>query len=440
MLYKEKIKDNHILKNISWDIKKIKEADIKFIDGDRGKNYPSGNEIKSTGHCVFLDAKNITKFGFNIDKLNFIDLEKDSILKKGKLELNDIIITTRGTLNNIAWYSNEIKRKIPCARINSGMVIVRLGEKNDPNFINFFFKSKLWKEQCNNSGGVIPQLTIAKMNENYIIDVKIKEQKRIADVLSKQESIINKTKALIEQLDKRNTFMLDELLSGRLRIKEENGKMEFYKNPDDNWQTVLMNGNEIKIAKDFKKTSIENNCIWYSSGVALKSKEMLSEGKYPVIKMTDIKNGYIEKDFKVFTNKYVEKALLKRNDIVIGLSGSVGKIGIVKTDNDLILNQRCLAIRVKEYRTLILKILENSFKIWISSKIKAGVIPNISHKEVLDFNFSLPISNNELIYLDNFITSIFSEKERYEELLIEEQKKFDFLLEELMSGRLRIEE
>lgn len=400
--------------------------------------------------CRGASPRPINKFLTNSDGIPWIKIGDATKVSKYIKDTNEYITKEAAKKSRYVYDGDLIvsNSATPClprfvkktSCIHDGWLLLRDFKGVDKEFLFYIFTIIKEKLKNQGNGSIFINLSTDILKNFYIKYPSIEEQKRIADVLSKQESIINKTKNLIEQLEKRNTFMLDELLSGRLRIKEENGKMEFYKNPDDNWQTVLMNGNEIKIAKDFKKTSIENNCIWYSSGVALKSKEMLSEGKYPVIKMTDIKNGYIEKDFKVFTNKYVEKALLKRNDIVIGLSGSVGKIGIVKTDNDLILNQRCLAIRVKEYRTLILKILENSFKIWISSKIKAGVIPNISHKEVLDFNFSLPISNNELIYLDNFITSIFSEKERYEELLIEEQKKFDFLLEELMSGRLRIEE
>lgn len=442
MLYKEKIKDNHILKNISWDIKKIKEADIKFIDGDRGKNYPSGNEIKSTGHCVFLDAKNITKFGFNIDKLNFIDLEKDSILKKGKLELNDIIITTRGTLNNIAWYSNEIKRKIPCARINSGMVIVRLGEKNDPNFINFFFKSKLWKEQCNNSGGVIPQLTIAKMNENYIIDVKIKEQKRIADVLSKQESIINKTKALIEQLDKRNTFMLDELLSGRLRIKEENGKMEFYKNPDDNWQTVMMNDENINLPKEWSTINLGDRGISFIKTGIEKfdgNKQYYATGSITKFKMDKEPTEIVSYD-----NRTSRANLdIKDNSIYFARMKDTLKVLRFKTKDNKILSTGFLGLQVDINKFnldfIFFNIISNYFQKNKDKNCNGATQKSLSDASAKKIKIIFP-KLDEQYKISIIMNNLYNEKEKYEELLIEEQKKFDFLLEELMSGRLRIEE
>ena len=37
-----------------------------------------------------------------------ISKEKDEILKKGKLNRGDIVITTRGTIGNIAYYDNSV--------------------------------------------------------------------------------------------------------------------------------------------------------------------------------------------------------------------------------------------------------------------------------------------------------------------------------------------
>ena len=39
--------------------------------------------------------------GFSFTKNRFINKEKDDLLRNGKLELNDFVITSRGTLGNI---------------------------------------------------------------------------------------------------------------------------------------------------------------------------------------------------------------------------------------------------------------------------------------------------------------------------------------------------
>ncbi|VPY31355.1 type I restriction-modification system, S subunit, putative [Streptococcus pneumoniae] len=109
-----------------------------IIDGDRGKNYPKSDELFSEEYCLFLNTKNVTKNGFSFDTKQFITKTKDKLLRKGKLERYDIVLTTRGTVGNVAYYDELIKYKH--LRINSGMVILR------PKTPNHNWQSKnLWK-------------------------------------------------------------------------------------------------------------------------------------------------------------------------------------------------------------------------------------------------------------------------------------------------------
>jgi type I restriction enzyme, S subunit len=49
---------------MSWAQKQLADAPVEIIDGDRGKNYPTQNELLDEGHCLFLSATNVTKDGF----------------------------------------------------------------------------------------------------------------------------------------------------------------------------------------------------------------------------------------------------------------------------------------------------------------------------------------------------------------------------------------
>ncbi|VRZ11370.1 type I restriction-modification system subunit S [Streptococcus pneumoniae] len=88
-----------------------------IIDGDRGKNYPKSDELFSEEYCLFLNTKNVTKNGFSFDTKQFITKTKDKLLRKGKLERYDIVLTIRGTVGNVAYYDELIKYKH--LRINS---------------------------------------------------------------------------------------------------------------------------------------------------------------------------------------------------------------------------------------------------------------------------------------------------------------------------------
>ncbi|HBE02902.1 MAG TPA: restriction endonuclease subunit S [Spirochaetia bacterium] len=85
---------------------------IEIIDGDRGVNYPKNSDFKPDGYCLFLSAQNVTRNGFDFSYCSFISKIKDDCLNKGKLVQNDIVLTTRGTVGNIAFFMKESHMKM----------------------------------------------------------------------------------------------------------------------------------------------------------------------------------------------------------------------------------------------------------------------------------------------------------------------------------------
>ena len=155
---------NEMFKNIS--LKNFDKEIIEIIDGDRGVNYPNGNDFSEEGYCLFLNTGNVRKNGFNFEKLMFITKEKDEQLRKGKAKVNDIILTTRGTVGNVAWYDKSIRYKN--IRINSGMVLLRTNPKIIlPKFLECVIQMPLIQNQFlrMNSGSAQPQLPITNLKK-----------------------------------------------------------------------------------------------------------------------------------------------------------------------------------------------------------------------------------------------------------------------------------
>ena len=177
----------------------------EIIDGDRGKNYPKGDELSNEGDCLFLNAKNVTPQGFNFNTCTFISREKDEALRKGKLTRGDVVLTTRGTIGNLAFYSNEIPYEH--VRINSGMVILRMkqGVMDEVYFIEQF-KMKLAdvKEKIA-SGSAQPQLPISTMNKIQMLAPDITNQKHFSEFvreIDKSKLTIQKSLDELETLNK----------------------------------------------------------------------------------------------------------------------------------------------------------------------------------------------------------------------------------------------
>ena len=114
----------------------------------------------------------------------FISKEKDDVLRKGKLSRGDVVLTTRGTLGNLAFYTDDIP--FEHIRINSGMVILRMKQElvNEVYFIEQFkmqlddIKGKIA------SGSAQPQLPIFTMNKIQILIPDIGIQKQFADFVN----------------------------------------------------------------------------------------------------------------------------------------------------------------------------------------------------------------------------------------------------------------
>lgn len=180
----------------------------EIIDGDRGKNYPCADEFMKEGYCLFLNAKNVTSSGFNFDNCMFISKEKDEALRKGKLTHGDVILTTRGTLGNLAFYTEEIP--FEHVRINSGMVILRMKQDivNEIYFIEQFKMQIADIKEKIASGSAQPQLPISTMNKIQLIIPDIERQNQFADFVRQ----IDKSKLSVQQALDKAQELFDSLM------------------------------------------------------------------------------------------------------------------------------------------------------------------------------------------------------------------------------------
>jgi type I restriction enzyme S subunit len=188
---------------MSWhDPVSFAEAPFEIIDGDRGKNYPKQSEFSDAGHCLFLSATNVTKTGFDFSACQFVDEKRDAALNKGKLLREDIVLTTRGTIGNTAYFNNSVP--FNHLRINSGMVILRCDKtKLLPAFLYHFVRSPSFHSQVNGlrSGVAQPQLPIRDMRQIRLPLPPLPVQQLIAGILSTYDELIENSQQRIKILE-----------------------------------------------------------------------------------------------------------------------------------------------------------------------------------------------------------------------------------------------
>lgn len=176
---------------------------FQIIDGDRGKNYPKKSDFHNEGYCLFLNIKNVRPDGFSFETKMFITEAKDNLLGNGKLKRNDVLLTTRGTIGNIAVYDENVS--FENIRINSGMLIFRPDTKLIiPEYLFAVFQSGIMKSQIKKhvSGAAQPQLPI-KTLVNFFIPVP--------KLISEQKAIVKKLDSLSEQTKKLEKVYIQKL-------------------------------------------------------------------------------------------------------------------------------------------------------------------------------------------------------------------------------------
>ncbi len=205
---------------VEWEVDSIESFGISILDGDRGKEYPKEKDFFQNEYCLFLSAKNVTKHGFKFNETVYITKKKDDLLRKGKLIRNDIVITTRGTVGNIALYDDSISYNH--IRINSGMAIIRNQEdKLDTEYLNLVLHSPLVCEQIEllAFGSAQPQLTIGLIKNLFIPKPDIEEQNKISKSIGSIQEKISIVESKLKSLQNTKKALMQDLLTGKVRLK-----------------------------------------------------------------------------------------------------------------------------------------------------------------------------------------------------------------------------
>ncbi len=111
---------------------------------------------------------------------------------------------------------------------------------------------------------------------------------------------------------------------------------------------------------NWKKIKIEEVCS-FINGYAFDSNKYVQNG-IQVIRITNVQKGYISDTDKKFykEEKELERYKLIEGDLLISLTGNVGRVGVIKSENlPAYLNQRVSCVRIKNNNLLNKRFLFN---------------------------------------------------------------------------------
>ena len=199
-----------------WDLYLLKSVTIFIKDGTHA-TYKDVDE-----GVYLLSAKDVHNgrilFPEDSRKISYRDYLE--IMKNYNFLTGDILLTIVGTIGRVAYISGDE----PKFALQRSVAIIRfLREKVVSKYAYYFLQSNQFQKQLENSINALAQGGVylnALENLQIVIPKSMQEQKRIAEILSQIDAVIEKEEKYKEKLERLKRGLMEDLLTGRVRVTQ----------------------------------------------------------------------------------------------------------------------------------------------------------------------------------------------------------------------------
>lgn len=403
------------------DWKKIKISDLgKVITG----NTPPRKNPELYGvHTIFIKPTDVSeeeKYTYNPEECyseSGFNKYRNSLIPKGST-----CVVTIGSIGK-----KMTKAHCDCF-INQAMNAVVPNEYYDEEFVFYVLKYNLVQLKTLDSGTASGRENVSKSsfsNINLLVPTEKKIQYKIGSILSAYDDLIEnnlKRIKLLEEIAQRTYeewFVKFRVNGEQLPIDEKTG---------------------LPVGWERKKL---NDVVNIVSGFPFKSSEYVDDGQFKIVTIKNVQDGYfvpITTDTLVEIPQKVKKVqVLETGDIILSLTGNVGRVCLVYGDNYL-LNQRVAKLIPNEKSSsgFIYFIMRNDKMI--------TTLENISNGAAQQNLSPINMGNVEVVYPDEITVTKFNKLSdtavmQICQLYILNQKlkeSRDILLPKLMNGTIKV--
>lgn len=245
------------------------------------------------------------------------------------------------------------------------------------------------------------------------------EQTAIVTALSDADALIENLEKLIEKKRNIKQGLMQELLTGRKRLAEFDGK----------WEEKRL-GEIIKL----------------QGGYAFKSEQFQDNNGIPIIRISNIDNNTIDLSDVVYYPEFDIPAefVIKKDDVLIAMSGATtGKIGIYRFPFHSYQNQRVGKFVLKNEKANDLNFVSHlvnseNFKSSLQKEIAQGAQPNISSKQIESIVLNIPTDIKEQTTIANYLSDVESEIETLRNKTIKLRMIKQGMMQALLTGKIRL--
>lgn len=400
-----------------WEVTRI--DDKRVSDLVKSGSTPSKKRADFwNGKIPFVTIGDMTR----VDKYIYDTANKisENALRESNVTIipeNSVLLSMYGTIGKV------IINKVPVA-ISQNIAGIVPGKSVYGEFL--YYALQQYSFQFKYAKIITLKHLDIKMVKNTLVPLPpLSEQKAIASVLSVVDEAIQKTDEIIAKTERLKKGLMQELLTKGIGHKEFK-ETEIGKTPKE-WKVVRLG-------------DILEMCQY---GLSIK---MSDRGKYPIVRMDEIENGYVipkiakrvdldEKTFRAYK--------LEKGDILFNRTNSyelVGRTGIFLLDGDYVFASYLIRLRVK--RNLVDPRFLTFYLVFSHDKLrqlatKAVHQANINATNLKRFKVPLPSLDEQ-----TRIAEILSTVDKKLEIERKKRKKLvrikRALMDLLLTGRIRV--
>jgi type I restriction enzyme S subunit len=327
----------------------------------------------------YIDVSSVSNTTFEIQETQRLK-GKDAPSRARKLvRTNDIIFATiRPTLQRIAVVPEHLDKQV----CSTGYFVLRPKQGIDHRFVFYSLLTENFTGQMESlqKGASYPAVTDGDVRAQEIPVPPLAEQQRIVGLLDEAFEGLATAKANAEK----------NLQNARALF--ESHLQSVFTQRDPGWVEHTL-GDLIEI----------------QNGYAFKSTDYTDAG-YFVIRISNVQDGEItlaNPRFIKLADKKLERFILNDGDILISLTGNIGRVGIIQEDQlPAVLNQRVARITVKDRsadRDFLFRFLSSrTFRESLQEAGHGAAQQNVSTKEIEAVRLSLPNKKEQRRIVEEF--------------------------------------
>ena len=316
--------------------------------------YGTSEKSSRLGKIPVLRMGNINREG-GLDWKDLVYSNNEEDIEKFNLLHNDLLFNRT---NSSEWVGKTAIYKGERPAIYAGYIIRLRTIFVNADYINFVMNSQYHRNWCNDvKTDAVNQSNInaQKLSVFRVPLPPIEEQNRIVKEIKRWLSLIKVIKSgkenLQESIKQTKSKVLDLAIHGKLVPQDPNEEpaIELLKRINPKAEIITDNGHYQKLPEGWCMTAL-CNISTILNGYAFKSSEYVSSDGIRIIRIANVQDGYIEDKLPQYYPKTkssnIGQFLLKYNDLLMSLTGNVGRVGMLpKSLLPAALNQRVACIR-----------------------------------------------------------------------------------------------